>query len=153
MILVWWQRTSMNVTVSQKLTKLLPVSVWPVQQSGCPDHWILKKVHFNHFFHCEILTLQLGKALSWQIKVRFVREPGKVKRPSWTSHSLDCSVYSHCLSVLNFLMRVNFVEAEWALSVCAIVSTDRCEITLIYFIKLTKDFKSKYESLKTKKFT
>ena len=46
-----------------------------------------------------------GKALSYQIKVRFVREPGKAKRPSWTSHSPDCLVYSHCLSVLKFLMR------------------------------------------------
>ena len=36
---------------------------------------------------------------------------------------------------------------------CTIVSIDHCEIALIYFIKLTKDFKSKYESLKTKKFT
>ena len=31
---------------------------------------------------------------------------------------------------------------------CAIVSIDHCEISLIHFIKVTKDFKSKYESLK-----
>ena len=41
------------------------------------------------FFHCEILTLQPGKALSYQIKVRFVRGPGKAKWPSWASHSPD----------------------------------------------------------------
>ena len=33
---------------------------------------------------------------------------------------------------------------------CAIVSKDHCEITLIDFIKVTKDFKNKYESLKDK---
>ena len=31
---------------------------------------------------------------------------------------------------------------------CAIVSIDHCEITLIYFVKVTTDFKNKYESLK-----
>ena len=44
---------------------------------------------FFFFFHCEMLTLQPGKALLYQIKVRFVRGPGKAKRPSWTSHSPD----------------------------------------------------------------
>ena len=34
---------------------------------------------FFFFFHCEMLTLQPGKALLYQIKVRFVREPGKAK--------------------------------------------------------------------------
>ena len=33
---------------------------------------------------------------------------------------------------------------------CAIISIDHCDITFIYFIKVTKDFKSKYESLKDK---
>ena len=40
------------------------------------------------FFHCEILTLKSGKALSYQIKSRFVRETGKAEK-SWTSHSPD----------------------------------------------------------------
>ena len=80
--------------------------------------------------------------------MRFVRELGKAKQPSWTSHSPDCLVYSHFLFILNSLRGVNFVEAEWALSTCAIVSIDHCEITLIDFIKVTKDFKNKYESLK-----
>ena len=105
---------------------------------------------FFFFFHCEMLTLQPGKALPYQIKVRFVRELGKAKQPSWTSHSPDCLVYSHFLFILNSLRGVNFVEAEWALSTCAIVSIDHCEITLIHFIKVTKDFKNKYESLKDK---
>ena len=107
---------------------------------------------FFFFFHCEMLTLQPGKALPYQIKVRFVRELGKAKQPSWTSHSPDCLVYSHFLFILNSLRGVNFVEAEWALSTCAIVSIDHCEITLIHFIKVTKDFKRKYESLKDKEF-
>ena len=51
-----------KVIVSKKLMKFLPVSLWPVQQSGCPDHCRLQKMHCNHFFHCEILTLQPGKA-------------------------------------------------------------------------------------------
>ena len=67
---------------------------------------------FFFFFHCEILTQQPGKALLYQIKVRFVREPGKAKRQSWTSHSPDCLVYSHFLFILNFLRGVHFVEAE-----------------------------------------
>ena len=33
---------------------------------------------------------------------------------------------------------------------CVIVSIDHCEIILIHFIEVTKDFKSKYESLKDK---
>ena len=33
---------------------------------------------------------------------------------------------------------------------CVIVSIDHCDITLTYFIKVTKDFKGKYESLKYK---
>ena len=31
---------------------------------------------------------------------------------------------------------------------CIIVFIDHCETTLIHFIKVTKDFKNKYESLK-----
>ena len=149
-VLAWRQRTSVNVIVSKKLMKFLPVSVRPVQQSGGPDHWKFKKLYFNHFFfHCEILTLQPGKALSYQIKVRFVRGPGKAKWPSWASHSPDwfiAIVYPFQI----FWWGVNFIEAEWALSMCAIVSLDHWEITLIDFIKVTKDFKSKYESLKDK---
>ena len=34
-------------------------------------------MHFNHFLHCEILTLQPGKALSYQIKMRLSRSWGK----------------------------------------------------------------------------
>ena len=36
------------------------------------------------------------------------------------------------------------------MSICAIVSIDHCDITLTYFIKVTKDFKGKYESLRNK---
>ena len=35
------------------------------------------------------LTLKIGKTLSHQIKVRFVRGPGKAKRLSWISHNPD----------------------------------------------------------------
>ena len=103
----WRQRTSVSVIVSKKLMKFLPVSVQPVQQSGCPDHWRLQKMYLNLFFFfiVRLLTPQPGKALSYQMKVRFVRELGKAKWPSWTSPSPDCLFYSHYLSILNFLMR------------------------------------------------
>ena len=89
-VLAWWQRTSMKVIVSKKLMKFLPVSVQPVQQSGCPDHWRLQKMYFNLFFFFFPLwdinpTTRKGFILS--NKVRFVREPGKAKWPSWTSRS------------------------------------------------------------------
>ena len=85
----WRQRTSVSVIVSKKLMKFLPVSVQPVQQSGCPDHWRLQKMYLNLFFFfiVRLLTPQPGKALSYQMKVRFVRELGKAKWPSWISHS------------------------------------------------------------------
>ena len=37
-----------------------------------------------------VLTLQSGKALTHQIKMRFVRDLGKAKQLSWISHSPDC---------------------------------------------------------------
>ena len=93
-------------------------------------------------------TARKGFTLSNQSEV--CQGAGKSQGQSWTSHSPDCLVYSHFLFILNFLRGVHFVEAEWALSTCAIVSINHCEITLIHFIKVTKDFKNKYESLKDK---
>ena len=49
---------------------------------------------FFFFFYCEISTLKPGKALAYEIKVRFERDPGKAKWLSWTSHSPDCLVYA-----------------------------------------------------------
>ena len=63
-VLAQWPRTSVKAVVAKKLMKLLWMSVWPVQQSGCPDHWRLWKAPFNHFFYSEILILKPGKALS-----------------------------------------------------------------------------------------
>ena len=41
-ILAQWQSMPVKATVYQKLVKiLLPMSVWPVQQSGCSNHWRL----------------------------------------------------------------------------------------------------------------
>ena len=79
---------------------------------GVPITGDRRKCILTIFFHCEILTLLPGKALSYQIKVRFAREPGKAKRPSWTSHSSDCLVYSHFLFILNFLMRGYFCRSR-----------------------------------------
>ena len=56
---------------------------------GVPVTGDRRKCILSIFFYCEILTLQPGKALSYQIKVRFVRESGKAKWLSWTSHSPD----------------------------------------------------------------
>ena len=54
------------------------------------------------------LTLQPGKALSHQkqnkTKMRFVREPGKAKWPSWIFYSPYCLNYSYCLLILNPLI-------------------------------------------------
>lgn len=49
-VLAQWPRTSVKAIVSKRLMKFLWTSVWPVQQSGCPDHWRLWKAPFNHFF-------------------------------------------------------------------------------------------------------
>ena len=56
---------------------------------GVPVTGDLRKCILSIFLNCEILTLQPGKALSYQIKMRLVREPGKAKWLSWTSHSPD----------------------------------------------------------------
>ena len=41
-ILAQWQSMPVKAIVYQKLVKiLLPMSVWPVQQSGCSNHWRL----------------------------------------------------------------------------------------------------------------
>jgi len=40
-------------------------------------------------FIVRAVTLQPGKALSHQIKTRFVRESGKAKGLSWISHNPD----------------------------------------------------------------
>ena len=52
------------------------------------------------------------KSLSYQIKVRFVREPGKAKQPYWISQSPNCLVYSHCLSILNSLTKGKFCRSK-----------------------------------------
>ena len=77
----------------------------------------------NFFFlHCEILTLKPEKSLSYQIKVNFVREPGKAKFLSWNSHSSDCLVYKHLFIHFKFPDEaLIFVEAEQALSMRAII--------------------------------
>ena len=69
---------------------------------GAPITGHYRKYILTIFLHYEILTLKPRKALSYQIKprfekkkMRFVREPGKAKQVSWTSHSPDCLVYSH----------------------------------------------------------
>ena len=63
-VLAQWPITSVKAIISKKLMKFLWMSVRPVPQSRCPDHWRLWEAHFNHFFYSEILILKPGKALS-----------------------------------------------------------------------------------------
>ena len=63
-VLAQWPITSVKAIISKKLIKFLWMSVRPVPQSRCPDHWRLWEAHFNHFFYSEILILKPGKALS-----------------------------------------------------------------------------------------
>ena len=51
------------------------------------------------FFIMRALTLQPGKAVTHQIEMKFVREPGKTRQPSWISHSTDSLIYSYCLPI------------------------------------------------------
>ena len=105
-VLAWQQRTSVKVIVSKKLMKFLPVSYDLTSKVGALITGDCRKCILTIFFFIvRLLTPHPGKASSYQIKVRLFREQGKAKQPSWISHSPDCSVYSHCLSVLNFLMR------------------------------------------------
>ena len=55
--LAWRQRTSVNVIVSRKLMKFLPVSVWPSKVGALITGNCRKCILIIFFFHCEILTL------------------------------------------------------------------------------------------------
>ena len=70
-VLAWRQRTSVKVMVSKKLMRFLQCLYDLTSKVGALITGDCRKcilTFFFFFFHCEILTLQPGKALYYQIK-------------------------------------------------------------------------------------